>query len=236
MKLRLLALIVSVAVSINAFADKPVQQEVISSLRAVFPGLDVTDVKQSRISGLYEVMLGAEVIYASADARYILQGDLIDLKLKRNLTEEQRSRARVNILRDIPADEIIEFSPNNVENSVYVFTDVSCGYCRRLHQDVPELNKHGISVKYLAFPRQGVNSRNFKDMESVWCARDRNGALTDAKFGRDVKKVQCDNPVAKHYELGQAMGVRGTPAIYLESGIQVGGYLPPAELVKALNQ
>ena len=236
MKLRLSLIITLICFSMGAFADNQVQKEVINNLRTTFPGIDVTQVRQSVVNGLYEVLLGAEVIYASADGRYILQGDLIDIKQKRNLSEEQRSQARVDILRDIPESESIIFSPENPKHSVYVFTDITCGYCRKLHRDVPELNDNGIAVHYLAFPRQGLGSPNDKNMQSIWCANDKNKALTDAKFGKGVKDKQCNNPVTKQFELGQVMGVRGTPAIYLENGQQVGGYLQPAELIKAVNR
>lgn len=234
MKLKLMAFSVLGALSLNVFADNGVEQRVVEQLRSVFPKLTVEQIKESHIQGLYEVMLGAEVLYASADGRYIVQGDMIDLKNRRNLSEQQRSKARVKILRDIPKNEIVAFPPAKTKHSVYVFTDISCGYCRRLHRDVEALNQGGIAVNYLAFPRQGAGSANFRDMESVWCAADRTQAMTDAKFGKGVKSAKCANPVAKHFELGQVIGVRGTPAIYLENGQQVGGYLPPEELIKAV--
>lgn len=217
-------------------ADVDQAKKIIShSLNNAFPDIGISGIRESRIEGMYEVMLGAEVIYVSEDGELLFQGNLLDIKSHRNLTEERRATARVDLLQSVPTSEMIEFAPEDPKHSVYVFTDITCGFCQRLHKDIPELNKMGIAVRYLAFPRQGLGSPNSKDMESVWCAKDPNNAITNAKSGGNIKLVNCDNPVARHYNLGQDIGVRGTPAIFSESGEQIGGYLPPDEMIEALN-
>ncbi len=207
------------------------------SLKHDFPDAQITSIEQSPIPGLYRVMLGAEVIYASADGRYIVKGDLYDLKERKNLSEQQRIQVRKKILSQIPENEMIEFAPPKPKHFIYVFTDVTCPYCRKLHQDVPELNKLGIGVRYLAFPRAGIGSPAFKEMEAVWCSADPQKAitLTEAYAGRTVKSSPCKNPVAKEYKLGERMGVHGTPAIFLEDGTELYGYATPAELQKAVQ-
>ena len=202
----------------------------------VFPDVEITRIKPAPIPGLYEVMLGTEMIYLSEDGRYILQGDLIDLGEKINLSEQEREAARKRVLESIPASETIDFVPDAAQHTVYVFTDITCGYCQLFHRDMAELNGKGVAVRYLAFPRAGVDSESFREMESVWCAADPNEAMTLAKGGRPVKPAQCDNPVQRQYELGQALGVRGTPAIYLENGQEMPGYVPPDDLLQALQQ
>lgn len=202
----------------------------------VFPDVEITRIKPAPIPGLYEVMLGTEMIYLSEDGRYILQGDLIDLDEKINLSEQEREAARKRVLESIPASETIDFVPDAAQHTVYVFTDITCGYCQLFHRDMAELNGKGVVVRYLAFPRAGVDSESFREMESVWCAADPNEAMTLAKGGRPVKPAQCDNPVQRQYELGQALGVRGTPAIYLENGQEMPGYVPPDDLLQALQQ
>lgn len=201
----------------------------------VFPDVEITRIKPSPIPGLYEVMLGTEMIYLSEDGRYILQGDLMDLGEKINLSEREREAARKRVLESIPASETIDFVPDAAQHTVYVFTDITCGYCQLFHRDMAELNGRGVAVRYLAFPRAGVDSESFRDMESVWCAADPNEAMTLAKGGRPVKPAQCDNPVQRQYELGQTLGVRGTPAIYLENGREMPGYVPPDDLLQALQ-
>lgn len=212
------------------------EEKITRNLGKVFPDLEVTRIKESQIPGLYEVMMGPEVIYVSGDGQYLLRGDLFDLGQRKNLSEKEREMARVRILTSLPDKEYIEFAPKKTEHSIYVFTDITCGYCRRLHNDVPELNNLGIAVRYLAFPRAGVDSPTFRNMESVWCAKDPKQALTAAKRGERVKPVKCDNPVGKQFALGQAMGVRGTPAIYLENGKALPGYIPPQELLRIIGE
>ena len=236
MRLRLILFSTAVLFVISAHAATERDDLLRQVLSDVFPDVEVTRIKPAPIPGLYEVMLGTDMIYLSEDGRYILQGDLIDLGNKLNLSEQQRAAARRQILESIPGSETIDFATDSAPRTVYVFTDITCGYCRRFHRDVAELNNKGVAVRYLAFPRAGIGSESFKDMEAVWCAADRNAAMTLAKQGGKVAAAQCDNPVKRQYELGQSLGVRGTPAIYLDSGHEMPGYVPPDTLLRALNQ
>ena len=223
-------------ISFGTYADPDREDFLRRAVTDVFPEVEITRIKPAPIPGLYEVMLGTEMIYLSEDGRYILQGDLIDLGEKINLSEREREAARKRVLESIPASETIDFVPDAAQHTVYVFTDITCGYCQLFHRDMAELNGRGVAVRYLAFPRAGVDSESFRDMESVWCAADPNEAMTLAKGGRPVKPAQCDNPVQRQYELGQTLGVRGTPAIYLENGQEMPGYVPPDDLLQALQQ
>lgn len=208
------------------------EKKITTTLNTHFPGLEISSIRDAGIPGWYEVMLGAEVIYLTEDGRYMFQGNLVDLEQHRNLTEERRSNARIDLLKGIPASEMIVFAPEKTQHSIYVFTDVDCPYCRRLHKDVPKLNAMGIAVKYLAFPREGIGSETYREMEAVWCAKDRNKALTEAKQGVRIKGAKCDDPVGRQFLIGQDMGIRGTPAIYTEDGRQIGGYLSPDEIAE----
>ena len=236
MRLSGILLLTTMLFIFGANADPDRDNLLRKAVSDVFPDVEITRIKPAPIPGLYEVMLGTDMIYLSEDGRYILQGDLIDLGKGINLSEQERAVARKKILESIPASETIDFAPPDTQHTVYVFTDITCGYCQRLHRDVAELNRNGVAVRYLAFPRAGIDAESFKDMESVWCAADRNAAITLAKQGNQVTPAQCDNPVKRQYELGQSLGVRGTPAIYLENGQEMPGYVPPDTLLQALNQ
>lgn len=212
------------------------ESRIAATLKGMFPDLQVTRVSPAPVTGLYEVLVGADVLYVTGDGRYLIQGDMLDLNQRRNLTEQQRSSVRVKKLGEVPLADIIEFAPASPKHVVYVFTDIQCGYCRRLHREMPEINRRGIAVRYLAFPRAGVGSPTFTQMESIWCAADRRKALTDAKSGLPVLPKTCANPVAREYALGEALGVRGTPAIYGTDGRALPGYMPPDELLTALER
>ena len=204
-------------------------------LQAAFPEFKPASITESKIKGLYEVTQGAEVYYVSGDGRYIVEGDLFDLKDKRNLSEVQRASVRTGMLKDLATDEYIEFAPGQAAHTIYVFTDTDCAYCRRFHSRISEVNKRGIAVRYLAFPRQGVHTETYSDMESVWCAKNRNQALTSAKLGRKPVRMSCSNPVSRQYNLGRNMGVRGTPALFTENGKYIGGDMTPEELTQAIK-
>ncbi len=220
----------------NTVAAEQVEERLAKSLQQVFPDLDISSVNPTPIDNIYEVMIGPDVIYMTGDARYVLKGDLIDMQERRNLSEDVRSQSRVDLLKNIPKSDYIEFAPKNSKDTIYVFTDIDCSYCRKLHRDVPELNENAITVRYLAYPRAGIGSASFKKMENVWCADNPPQALTDAKNGRPAKASDCKNPVEKEYLLGKVMGVRGTPAIFLESGRALPGYMTPDELLSVLDR
>jgi len=215
--------------------EQAITKNIENGLKKIFPDFEITGIRESNIKGLYEVMQGAEVFYVSGDGRYIMEGDMYDMKDKENLTENQRAAARTGMLKDLVPDEYIEFKPEHPEHTVYVFTDTDCTYCRRFHSHISQVNKLGITVRYLAFPRQGEKSPAYPDMESVWCSKNRNEALTNAKLGIKPAKMSCENPVSHEHELGLMMGVRGTPALFTENGKYIGGYLDPDELLQAIK-
>lgn len=191
----------------------------------------------SLINGLYEATIGFDVIYIAADGKHVLLGNLLDAKTHENLTDRKRDKLRVKAINSIAENEMIIFKPEKeTKYTVNVFTDVDCGYCAKFHQEVPALNQAGVAVRYLAFPRAGLDSDTHKKMVSVWCAKDRQTAITDAKAKRDVPKAECDNPIRKEFELGRSMGVTGTPALVLEDGELVPGYVPADRLVSHLQQ
>jgi thiol:disulfide interchange protein DsbC len=216
-------------------ADRAVltRQQVADQL----PGVEASDIADSPIPGLYQVSVGPNVAYVTSDGKYVLQGDLYEVASQENLTEKSRAAARKVLLDAVGKDSMIVFSPKNgqVKHRVTVFTDVDCGYCRQFHRDIDKVTALGIEVHYLFFPRTGPNTESWKKAERVWCAKDRNAALTEAKLGAQLPKASCSTPVEKDYNLGKKVGVRGTPAIFSESGELLGGYLPPKKLAAALN-
>lgn len=200
------------------------------------PGAVIDSVKPSLIPGYREVAIGGRVVYVSADGKYLIQGTLIELASRDNLTAASEGVLRRGILDAVPRDRRIVFSPPKPKYRITVFTDIDCGYCRKMHTQIADYMKAGISVEYLFFPRAGLGSESFTKAVNVWCAPDRRKALTDAKADRKVAKRTCANSVAMDYALGQRIGVDGTPAIYAADGTQLGGYLAPAEMVARLDR
>ncbi len=202
--------------------------------------LDVTveAVRPSAIAGLYEVAHGGEVVYVSGDGHFVISGDLYDSDKGKNLTAVRRAEARMESMKSVSDEDAIVFSPKQTKYTLTVFTDVDCGFCRRLHADIGELNRLGIKIRYLFFPRSGPGTDSWHKAEAVWCASNRQDALTRAKLGADIPaaKASCKTPVARTYALGQELGMRGTPGIFTDKGDYVAGYLPPAQLIEKLKQ
>ncbi|MEQ8660973.1 MAG: DsbC family protein [Gammaproteobacteria bacterium] len=229
-----LALLAGEAITAAAAGEQAVRKR----LEAMFEGEEITSVREAPVAGIFEVMLGASLFYVSEDGRYALRGDLIDLEERRNISDARRADARKEVFAGIDPKDLVTFAPAPAARraTLYVYTDVDCGYCRKLHDEVPTLNAAGIAVEYLAFPRAGVQSESYDKIAAVWCASDRREAMTAAKAGKPVDAPSCDNPVAAQFELGQAMGVSGTPAVYTKDGQQLGGYVPAERLIKMLDE
>jgi len=215
-------------------ADKLVQR-----LKALRPDIPIENVASSPIPGIYALELaGGTVFYGTADGRYLFAGDLYHLGDDEltNLAEAGRAEKRRELMDDVSRDDMVVFSPAGARKAaITVFTDVDCGYCQKLHQEVPQLNEMGIEVRYLAYPRAGVGSSSYQKIVSAWCADDPNTALTRLKARQPVPDATCPNPVADQLELGRAMGVSGTPAIVLEDGTMLPGYMPAEALAAEMG-
>lgn len=203
-------------------------------------GLDPATVHDGPVAGLYEVAVGIDVSYVTTDGKLMIKGDVYDLTTRDNLTEARRADARAALIAQIdPAKEIV-FSPQNgvVKHRVTIFTDVDCGYCREFHREIAKVNELGIEVRYVSYPRTGPNTESWAKAEGVWCAADPKMALTQAKRGGEVAAVpDCHSaPIAEEYELGKRVGLTGTPGVYSETGVELGGYLPPDQLLAALEK
>jgi len=237
-------LIASLAFATSAYAAEGVDPAVEEKLRAALKnpvmGLEVESVSTSEIPGMYEVQFErGPLVYATADGNFFVVGDLYSTDGGQfvNLTEKRRDGERLALMAGVAKEDMIIFSPEGeTRTHISVFTDITCGYCRKLHQEVPELNRRGIEVRYLAYPRAGLGTPGFAQLVTAWCAKDPREALTQLKNGEQVPAQSCaDNPVAAQFELGQAVGVRGTPALVTEDGTLVPGYQTADQLMVTLG-
>jgi len=218
-------------------AKDPAKDPRVALLKRLPEGSRLEDLRPSPIPGLYEFVQGADVSYLTADGKYFIDGNLYDMDSRENLTENLRTHAREALIAAVPESQMVIFSPPNPRYTITVFTDVDCAYCRKLHSEIAVLNKMGVRVRYLFYPRTGPGTESWHKAEAVWCSPNRNEALTRAKAGAvvDTSKPCAVNPVAREYALGQSIGVQGTPSIITESGALIAGYLPPQELVQQIK-
>jgi len=234
--IRLLAAVLFGFVSLSASADDAKDAKVKAAIQSLVPSATIDSIADAAVPGFYEVVVQGQIVYVSEDGKYLIQGSIFDVEGKADLTESSRAKLRRDVLAGAPKDQRIAFTPKNAKYTVTVFTDIDCGYCRRMHQQIAEYNKLGIAVEYMFFPRAGLGSESYDKAVSVWCADDRAKALTDAKAGQTVDKKECANPVEKDYALGQKIAVNGTPAVFAPDGTQLGGYLPPDQMLQRLDQ
>ena len=230
-----------ILMSIMSFAGNAETVDQVEKIKAKlvenFPSHTPDSVSKSPVDGLYEVVYGTQVIYVTEDARYVLQGVLMDLDDgKKDLTEVASSRARKKFMSKIEDQESISFGAEKPKHTITVFTDIDCGYCRKLHNEMDQYASYGIKVNYLLFPRNGLQTASYSKAVSVWCSEDRADALTRAKNGAEMAPANCENPVAEHFDIGKQVGVSGTPAILTEDGELMPGYLPAKQLAQRLDQ
>lgn len=208
-------------------------------------GISPKDVRQSPIPGMYEVRKEHLFGYVTTDGKYLIQGDLVNLKTGEQITEEHRRQDRLASLAELGDKNMVTYAPAppiKTRHLVTVFTDVTCQFCRRLHSEMAAFNQRGIAIRYAFYPRSGPDTAAFREAEAVWCSKDRNAALdiafADAGEGKPIpqKNDSCSNPVLREYKLGQELGLRGTPMLILPNGEKIDGYLPPKDLASALDE
>lgn len=224
---------------INAQVSVADSKSITESLRNAIPGLAIKNIQETPIKGVYQVETSSgEVLFSSSDGRHFLTGDMysVDGSKLLNLSEAKREEDRIVKINMIENDQKIVFPASGErKGAITVFTDIDCGYCRKLHQEVPELNAMGVEVSYLAYPRAGINSESYKKYVSAWCADDKLEAMTKAKNGQTLANRSCDNPVANQFNLGREIGISGTPAIILDNGTLIPGYIDAKKIGQALE-
>ncbi|MEP4888994.1 MAG: bifunctional protein-disulfide isomerase/oxidoreductase DsbC [Aliiglaciecola sp.] len=200
-------------------------------------GLKVLAIGDSPVPSLAQVSTNQGLFYTSEDGKYLVSGRIFNVDAgMRNETDIKLSELRLEGVADFSDEDVIEFKAKDEKYVINVFTDITCGYCRKLHREIDDYNEKGITVRYLAYPRGGLNTQTYYDMVAVWCADDKQSALTAAKTGADVNGTTCSNKVADEYAFGTRVGVNGTPNIILPDGSLVGGYMPADALLQKLNQ
>ena len=231
----LAAALLFIAVPATAEEVSAELQKVRETVAERFTEIKPEEIFESPLPGWYTIRKGAIVAYISTDGRYLLQGDVIDLQENTNLSEQSRNDARVAMMAAVSNDELIVFSPDDVEYTISVFTDIDCTFCRRLHSQIDQYMEEGIEVRYFLYPRNGPTSQSWAKAENVWCANDRNEALTLAKLDKEYPTRTCDaSIVSTHYSIGQDVGLTGTPAIVLSNGTLFSGYMPAPQLKQAI--
>ncbi len=216
-----------------AVADRAVDE---AAIRKALGQINPDTIEATPVAGIYEVAIGPHIVYMSADGRYMFQGELIDVLKRTSLTEPRRRMAVKATVDAVSEKDMIIFEPKETKHTITVFTDIDCGYCRKLHSEMADFLNAGIRVRYMFYPRAGVGSESYKKAVAVWCAADRRAALTAAKNGQPIEMKTCENPIAEHMELVDKLGARGTPFIVLENGQTQPGYVPARQMARLLDQ
>lgn len=219
-----------------SYAGAGTDDTIRNAIRNVLPHATVDAITPAPVAGLSEVLIGTKLYYVSNDGKYIIDGSIIDLQTRTDLSAARLSTVRHDLMKKVSEKDMIIFPAEKPRHTLTVFTDIDCGYCRKLHNDIAKYNAEGITVRYMLYPRSGPNTPSYYKAVSVWCSADRREALTLAKSGKELPPATCDNPVNASLELGHELGVTGTPALVLEDGQLLPGYVPPKRLAQVLEE
>ena len=215
------------------------QTSVLENLKQILPqGLNINFYEESEIENFYVVnVANNQILYVSNDFKYVFAGDVISLEngAPSSLNELYQAKLVKQVMSLLEDTRTINFTAENEKHLIKVFTDISCGYCRLLHSQIDDYLALGISIEYYGFPRDGLQTQVFEDMQSAWCSDDPKLSITKLKAGDDVEEKTCQNPIQMHYEYGQLLGITGTPSIFLSNGQKLSGYIPASELIKIIE-
>jgi thiol:disulfide interchange protein DsbC len=242
--------VMSLGFSVSVVADERADKknelaQVTKVLGTLMPNAKADSIADSVMPGMYEAIFGPQVIYISKNGRYILEGDLYDLSTRTNLTEGKRRVGRAKVVNDLDEKAMVIFSPKKVKYTITAFTDIDCGYCRKMHKQMADYNKLGIEFRYLAYPRSGVGSPSYLKALSVWCAKDPQEAMSIAKGGANLGQIQaiaqvtekdCKNDILNHMAAAKQVGVTGTPTLVFDNGQVAPGDVEPKRLIQILDQ
>jgi len=211
-------------------------EELEAEITKRLPELNITSIADTPVDGVYELISGGQIYYIGDGGRYIIDGEMIDLETRDNLTTQRLGSIHIGLINSMDEGDMLVYTPEkDTGRSITVFTDTTCGFCRKLHAELDQILDAGIAVRYLLFPRAGLESAAHQTLESVWCADNPQKAMTLAKSGGRVADASCTNPIESHVALAQQVGLRGTPLIYLDTGAQVPGYRAAQELVRMVK-
>ena len=219
----------------GASAATPDLDAVRERLEANLPGMRAASLDATPVPGLFEAVIDGTVYYVDESGEYLVDGSLVRLSTRENLTEARLGTLHMAALADARTPMLTYEPENPTGRSITVFTDISCGYCRKLHAEIDTLLDAGVAVNYLLFPRAGLGSEGAAALESVWCNADPQAAMTTAKAGGRVPDAECENPIEEHVALAERVGLRGTPLIYTDAGERIPGYREPAALVQMIE-
>ncbi|THB66703.1 MAG: DsbC family protein [Gammaproteobacteria bacterium] len=214
-----------------------INKTILKAVNKISPGVKPDIISPSPIDGIYEVVISSKLVYISADGKYLFDGKLFDITKREDLSAPIEAKVRKKAIdKVVNGGGLITYKPEKTKYVATVFTDIDCGYCRKLHSHIDEYNSLGIEVRYMFMPRAGINSNSYKKAVSAVCADNPQKALTDLKSGKTIPSKNCENHIAEQFELARQIGIRGTPGIVTESGRVLPGYMPPQRLLFELQR
>ena len=228
--LSMLALVSCTQQDTTIYTTKDAEEKFIKS----YPDLKIDSIEKINNS-FFEILIGEQIFYLTTDLNYLLAGNVIDINSGINLTQQKIENFRLSVLDTLDKNDTIIYKPEQTDHVITVFTDITCPYCKKLHNEISDLLENNIEVRYVLFPRNGIDDDAYTNMSSLWCSENRKNLLEKAFDGDFIDEIKCDNPLARNLELAYTLRVNGTPMIFTESGKVIPGYVPYKQILNTLN-
>jgi thiol:disulfide interchange protein DsbC len=224
-------------VTVTGQAGKLDVEHLRQSLTLLLPGVTPESISPTPIPNIFEVVIESRLVYVTGDGRYLFEGEIVDLERQANLTSPRLKEVTLLAIEQVGEENMLIFEPaEKTKHTLTVFTDIDSAYSRKLQQNIAEYTHRGIRIRYLFFPRAGVNSPSYAKAVTVWCADNRHKTITRAMSGEPLESISCPNPVDDHLQLGSRLGVSGAPVLVLENGEMLPGYVDAEKLYEILSK
>lgn len=213
-------------------SDKTAYQVIVDKVKKHQPELIIDSIEKSPVDGLLQVISDGEIYYIDTTGEFFIDGDIFDVRSLTNITRNKKVQKHLQLIEAIGEDNMIVYEPQgDVKGSLTVFTDTSCPYCVKFHEGLQRYLSDGIRVRYLLYPRSGLDSDSYKELMSIWCSSDRNNSMDIVKGGGSITASECVNPIQAHFETGDTLNLQGTPLIYTSNGKQIEGFMNVKDLL-----
>jgi len=204
------------------------------SLERQYPNIQISSINKID-QDFFEVKIGEEIYYLTLDLKHLIAGNIIEMSTGNNITENSYKKTRLDYLSQISDDDVILYASANSKHTLTIFTDTSCPYCQKLHNEIDNLVSNKISIKYVLFSRNGSDSDAYNDMVSVWCSKDQKKTLDELFDGSFIESKTCVNPIDNNYTKAMNLSVNGTPMIFFDDGSVIPGYVSSDKIIEALR-
>ena len=229
-------LLTTIMLLVSCAKKDEVNVDIRGTVSNAYPDVAIDEIKKID-DNFHEIIINKQIYYATNDGKYLIVGNVINLNTKESITENTKMNQRLSIIDSIDMKNFMIFKPKKTDHILTIFTDTSCPYCQKLHNEIPDLLENNIEIRYVLFSRNGNDVDAYQQLVSAWCSADKVDALEDLFAGDILDDISnCENPIARNFDYAGSLSVEGTPTIFLEDGRIIPGYQNYENILAFINK